>query len=107
VLSWDGDREKVAAALARVAGVDDVVITDDGAEVSIAGNAVEIRPRLVQSVLEAGGQLQNIHDKGPSLEDLFMRLTGAGQTTASPVPPPATPAPHHDPGQEPAEGGRS
>ena len=77
VLSWDGDRAQVAAALARVAGVDDVVITATGAEVSIAGNAVEIRPRLVESVLRAGGQLQNIHDKGPSLEDLFLSLTGA------------------------------
>lgn len=44
VLSWDGDRDRVAAALARVAGVDDVTITATGAEVNIAGNAVEIRP---------------------------------------------------------------
>ncbi len=86
VLSWDGDRALVAAALARVTGVDDVVITETGAEVSIAGNAVEIRPRLVESVLQAGGQLQNIHDKGPSLEDLFLSLTGAkGQTASSPA----------------------
>jgi ABC-2 type transport system ATP-binding protein len=76
VLSWDGDRAAVAAALARVTGVDDVVVTDDGAEVIIAGNPVEVRPRLVESVLQAGGQLQNISDKGPSLEDLFLRLTG-------------------------------
>jgi ABC-2 type transport system ATP-binding protein len=76
VLSWDGDREAVAAALARVAGVDDVVVTEAGAEVIIAGNPVEVRPRLVESVLQAGGQLQNISDKGPSLEDLFLRLTG-------------------------------
>jgi len=77
VLSWDGDRASVAEALARVAGVDEVVVTSDGAEVIIAGNPVEIRPKLVESVLQAGGQLQNIQDKGPSLEDLFLRLTGA------------------------------
>jgi len=76
VLSWDGDREAVARALAEVAGVDEVVVTDQGAEVIIAGNPVEVRPRLVESVLGAGGQLQNISDKGPSLEDLFLRLTG-------------------------------
>jgi len=76
VLSWDGDREAVAVALAEVTGVDDVVITPEGAEVSIAGNPVEVRPKLVESVLRAGGQLQNISDKGPSLEDLFLRLTG-------------------------------
>ena len=76
VLNWDGDREAVAEALARVAGVDDVVVTEEGAEVIIAGNPVEVRPRLVESVLQAGGQLQNISDKGPSLEDLFLRLTG-------------------------------
>jgi len=77
VLSWDGDRTAVAEALARVAGVDEVVVTADGAEVIIAGNPVEVRPKLVESVLKAGGQLQNIQDKGPSLEDLFLRLTGA------------------------------
>ncbi len=76
VLSWDGDRNAVAEALARVAGVDEVVVTSEGAEVIIAGNPVEVRPRLVESVLQAGGQLQNIQDKGPSLEDLFLRLTG-------------------------------
>ncbi len=76
VLSWDGDRAAVADALAKVAGVDEVVVTGDGAEVIIAGNPVEVRPKLVESVLQAGGQLQNIQDKGPSLEDLFLRLTG-------------------------------
>lgn len=76
VLNWDGDRDKVAAALAQVAGVDDLIVTEHGAEVVIAGNPVEIRPKLVESVLAAGGLLQNIHDKGPSLEDLFLKLTG-------------------------------
>jgi len=76
VLSWDGDREAVARALAEVTGVDEVVVTAEGAQVSIAGNPVEVRPKLVESVLRAGGQLQNISDKGPSLEDLFLRLTG-------------------------------
>ncbi len=77
VLSWDGDRASVAEALALVTGVDEVVVTADGAEVIIAGNPVEVRPKLVESVLQAGGALQNIQDKGPSLEDLFLRLTGA------------------------------
>jgi ABC-2 type transport system ATP-binding protein len=75
ILSWDGDREAVARALARVAGVDEVTVTAAGAEVSIAGNPVEIRPALVESVLRAGGRLQNISDGGPTLEDLFLRLT--------------------------------
>ncbi|MBD3869699.1 MAG: ATP-binding cassette domain-containing protein [Acidobacteria bacterium] len=77
LLSWDGDRDAVVEALMRVAGVDEVVVTGDGAEVIIAGNPVEVRPKLVESVIQAGGQLQNIQDKGPSLEDLFLRLTGA------------------------------
>jgi ABC-2 type transport system ATP-binding protein len=80
VLSWDGDRSSVAKALALVAGVDEVVVTEEGAEVIIAGNPVEVRPKLVESVLKSGGQLQNIQDKGPSLEDLFLRLTGADRT---------------------------
>lgn len=88
VLSWDGDREQVAAALRLVAGVDTVIVTDAGAEVSIAGNPVEVRPRLVESVLAAGGRLQNIQDRGPSLEDLFLRLTGADAgDSADPQPP--------------------
>lgn len=86
VLNWDGDRDKVAAALARVAGVDNLTITERGAEVVIAGNPVEIRPKLVESVLAAGGLLQNIHDKGPSLEDLFLKLTGAAPAAESPAP---------------------
>ncbi len=48
----------------------------------IAGNPVEIRPRLVESVLAAGGKLQNMSDGGPSLEDLFLRLTGADAEAA-------------------------
>lgn len=93
VLSWDGDRQGVADALARVAGVDEVVITDQGAEVVIGGSPVEIRPKLVESVLAAGGRLQNLHDKetpgaGPTLEDLFLKLTGAGpQEPPRPAPP--------------------
>jgi len=79
VLSWDGDRSPVADALALVTGVDEVVLTADGAEVIIGGNPVVVRPKLVASVLQAGGLLQNIQDKGPSLEDLFLRLTGANR----------------------------
>jgi ABC-type uncharacterized transport system ATPase subunit len=76
VLTWDGNRDEVVASLARVAGVDEILVNDAGAEVIIAGNPVEIRPRLVESVVNAGGRLQNIQDKNPSLEDLFLRLTG-------------------------------
>ncbi len=84
-LTWDGDRQAVLKALAKVAGVEELTATDDGAEVLIAGNPVEIRPQLVESVLEAGGRLQNIQDSpravsGPSLEDLFLRLTGADRS---------------------------
>jgi hypothetical protein len=67
----------VAAALAAVVGEQAVHLTDAGAEISIAGNPVEIKPRLVESVLGAGGRLQNLEDRGPTLEDLFLRLTGA------------------------------
>lgn len=75
-LTWDGDREAVAAALARVAGVDEVNLTAGGAQVLIGGNPVEVKPRLVESLLAAGGRLQGLEEHGPSLEDLFLRLTG-------------------------------
>ena len=67
--TWVADRYAVE--------VDEVTVTATGAEVVIGGNPVEIRPKLVESVLAAGGLLQNIQDKGPSLEDLFLKLTGA------------------------------
>ncbi len=86
VLSWDGDREKVAKALASVAGVDEITLTESGAEVMIGGSPVEIRPKLVESVLAAGGKLQNIQDKGPSLEDIFLKLTGVTDELQGPSP---------------------
>ncbi len=88
VVSWDGNRDQVARALAAVVGEDAVRLTDAGAEISIAGNAVEIKPRLVESVLGAGGKLQSLEDRGPTLEDLFLRLTGAAPAPA-PEPGPA------------------
>ncbi|MBD3222593.1 ATP-binding cassette domain-containing protein [bacterium] len=77
VLTWDGNREEVARSLAEVAGDDAVTLTAEGAEVVIAGNPVEIKPRLVESVVRAGGKLQGLEERGPTLEDLFLRLTGA------------------------------
>ena len=90
VLNWDGDREAVGKALAEVVGEDAVELTAKGAEISIAGNPVEIKPRLVESVMRAGGKLQGMEDRGPTLEDLFLRLTGAGidpDSTPTPTPP--------------------
>jgi ABC-2 type transport system ATP-binding protein len=75
-LTWDGDRGAVAEALARVVGVDEVHLTADGAEVLIGGNPIEVKPRLVESVIAAGGRLQRLEEHGPTLEDLFLRLTG-------------------------------
>ncbi len=91
-LSWEGDREAVVQALAAVVGDDAVTATEGGAEVVIAGNAVAIKPQLVESVLRAGGRLQGMEERGPSLEDLFLRLTGV-----MPAPDPAA-AP--EPGEE-------
>lgn len=76
-LTWEGSREEVGKALAAVVGEDAVRLTATGAEVAIAGNPVEIKPKLVESVLRAGGKLQGLEDRGPTLEDLFLRLTGA------------------------------
>ena len=76
-LTWEGSREEVAAALSAVVGKDCVRLTEHGAEIAIAGNPVEIKPLLVESVLRAGGKLQGLEDRGPTLEDLFLRLTGA------------------------------
>ncbi len=74
-LVWDGAREAVLASLVRVIGVADVTETVDGAEVAVAGDPTQIRPLLVEAVLEAGGRLQRFENRGSSLEDLFLRLT--------------------------------
>jgi len=77
LLSWDGNRDQVHQALNEVVGKEAVRLTEDGAEISIAGSPVEIKPKLVESVMRAGGRLQKLEDRGPTLEDLFLRLTGA------------------------------
>jgi len=86
-LSWEGQREAVIRELAAVVGEDAVRVTETGAEIAIAGNPVEIKPRLVESVLRAGGKLQALEDRGPTLEDLFLRLTGADPAAAPDGPP--------------------
>lgn len=87
-LSWEGNREAVIRELAGVVGQEAVRATETGAEIAIAGNPVEIKPRLVESVLRAGGRLQTLEDRGPTLEDLFLRLTGADPAAAADQPPP-------------------
>jgi len=77
-----------------------VIVTEDGAEVLIAGNPIDVRPQLVETVLAAGGRLQNIKDleaKGPSLEDLFLMLTGSGPGKDAPDHPPTAPEPEDRP----------
>ncbi|PID79336.1 hypothetical protein CSB20_10685 [bacterium DOLZORAL124_64_63] len=75
-LSWDGQRPAVLAALRDVAGVAELQATDDGAEVHIAGDPSEARPLLAEAVLRAGGRLQQLQDRGPNLEEMFLSLTG-------------------------------
>ncbi len=75
-LTWDGARDAVLAALGAVAGVASARPTDDGAEVVVLGDPAEVKPRLVDALLAAGGRLQRMEDHGPTLEDLFLRLTG-------------------------------
>jgi ABC-2 type transport system ATP-binding protein len=76
VLVWRGAREEVLSALARQPGVQEVVATEGGAEVLFEGNSEEIRPCLAETVLGAGGRLQVLQERIPSLEDLFLRVTG-------------------------------
>jgi ABC-2 type transport system ATP-binding protein len=77
-LVWTGAPDEVRAALAAVDGVVEVDPRDDGAEVVLAGDPAELRPRLVETVIAAGGRLQQLEDRTPTLEDLFLRLTRHG-----------------------------
>jgi len=74
-LAWDGKREEVCQQLAQLPGVVEVIRTEVGAEVSLAGDPGELNPQLVETVLSAGGRLQSMTNRSVSLEDLFLRLT--------------------------------
>jgi ABC-2 type transport system ATP-binding protein len=75
-LAWDGPREAVLAALAVVPGVQRLSPVAEGAEVVLSAPPAEVRPRLVEAVVTAGGQLQHLEDHAPSLEDLYLQVTG-------------------------------
>ncbi len=92
LVAWDGPREAVRAALAAVPGVAGVAPAPDGAEVALARDPEAVRPDLAAAVIAAGGRLQRMEDRGGSLEDLFLKLTGG-------APPPAG-----DPGGTAAHG---
>ncbi|MHB8080511.1 MAG: ABC transporter ATP-binding protein [Candidatus Krumholzibacteriia bacterium] len=89
VVSWDGPREAVCAALAAVRGVSGVAPSAGGAEVTLAGDPETVRPDLAAAVIGAGGRLQRLEDRGATLEELFLSLTAehGAPGLAPPVPP--------------------
>jgi ABC-2 type transport system ATP-binding protein len=79
ILAWDGQETAVRSALLAVPGVAEVIATERGAEVLLAADPAEVRPLLAEAVLSRGGRLQQLEDRAPSLEDLFLQLTGHGR----------------------------
>jgi ABC-2 type transport system ATP-binding protein len=81
-LSWRGSREAVLGRLAKVPGVERVTPTDSGADVLLEGEPDRVRPQLAQAVLDAGGGLQGMESRTPTLEDLFLSVTRDDQGAA-------------------------
>jgi ABC-2 type transport system ATP-binding protein len=75
-LEWKGPREAVMQALAGVDGVQEVRPTPTGAEVVLSREPEDVNPALAAAVQAAGGGLLGLRTAMPSLEDLFLRLTG-------------------------------
>ncbi len=78
-LVWEGSQEEVRRALAQLPGVAEVIATDSGAEVTLSGDPVVVRPRLADTVQSGGGRLQSLTTRSITLEDLYLRLTGGRQ----------------------------
>ena len=78
-LAWEGPQEEVRRALAQLPGVAEVIATDSGADVTLSGDPVVVRPRLADAVQSGGGRLQSLTTRSVTLEDLFLRLTGGRQ----------------------------
>ena len=79
ILVWDGAETAVREAVAALPGVAEVIATEVGAKVVLDGDPATVRPELAAAVIGAGGRLQRLEDRSPSLEDLFLRLTGAAR----------------------------
>ena len=78
-LVWEGSQEEVRRALAQLPGVAEVIATDSGADVTLSGDLVVVRPLLADAVQSGGGRLQSLTTWSVALEDLFLRLTGSRQ----------------------------
>jgi ABC-2 type transport system ATP-binding protein len=76
ILAWNGAETMVRSALLAVPGVAEVIPTERGAEVVLSADPAEVRPLLAEAVMSRGGRLQQLEDRAPSLEDLFLQLTG-------------------------------
>ena len=83
----DGDVAGAVAALPGVVGVKPLAARDGGVGVLVeAARDRDVRPDLVRLVTGRGWTLQELHQVGMSLEEVFIRAVAGEQESPEPVP---------------------
>jgi len=67
--------ERIRGALAELNGVEILIADDASVMLAVQGAAVQL-PAILQALVAGGGQLRETTFTEPSLETLFMKLTG-------------------------------
>lgn len=71
-----GEAEDLAAKIAALPGVQEVVALPDGALEFQHAPGQDVRPEAARTVIQAGYDLLEMHPVGMSLEEIFLELTG-------------------------------
>lgn len=71
-----GEAEDLAAKIAALPGVQEVVALPDGALEFQHAPGQDVRPEAARTVIQAGYDLLEMHPLGMSLEEIFLELTG-------------------------------
>lgn len=71
-----GETEDLAAKIAALPGVQEVVALPDGALEFQHAPGQDVRPEAARTVIQAGYDLLEMHPVGMSLEEIFLELTG-------------------------------
>ncbi len=85
VASVDGDAGAAGRALAGVAGVDRVDVHGDEVTVGVPDGSAALSPVAV-ALAGSGARVRNLVLRTPTLDDVFLALTGDRMSDAEPVP---------------------
>jgi ABC-2 type transport system ATP-binding protein len=78
LLRGEGGADEIGAKLREVAGVDAVVVSPEGDGLwrVVVSGAPALREELTRVAVEAGLGVREVHARTPTLEDVFLSLTG-------------------------------